>query len=148
MKNFYLVILYFVFLITDLSAAEVNVGMFNKLNGNTMVFDPLIVNVDINDTVLWTANDKGHNVEFIKKGVPEGVDKFKSKVGKDTDFTFTIPGIYAYQCTPHKTLGMIAFIVVGDDFSNIENIKKLKFLGKSKKTAKILIEELEKLSIK
>ena len=85
MKNFYLVILYFVFLITDLSAAEVNVGMFNKLNGNTMVFDPLIVNVDINDTVLWTANDKGHNVEFIKKGVPEGVDKFKSKVGKDTD---------------------------------------------------------------
>ena len=43
---------------------------------------------------------------------------------------------------------MIAFIVVGDDFSNIENIKKLKFLGKSKKTAKILIEELEKLSIK
>ena len=113
-----------------------------------MVFDPLIVNVDINDTVLWTANDKGHNVEFIKKGVPEGVDKFKSKVGKDTDFTFTIPGIYAYQCTPHKTLGMIAFIVVGDDFSNIENIKKLKFLGKSKKTAKILIEELEKLSIK
>ena len=148
MKNFYLVILYFVFLITDLSAAEVNVGMFNKLNGNTMVFDPLIVNVDINDTVLWTANVKGHNVEFIKKGVPEGVDKFKSKVGKDTDFTFTIPGIYAYQCTPHKTLGMIAFIVVGDDFSNIENIKKLKFLGKSKKTAKILIEELEKLSIK
>ena len=147
MKNFYLVILYFVFLITDLSAAEVNVGMFNKLNGNTMVFDPLIVNVDINDTVLWTANDKGHNVEFIKKGVPEGVDKFKSKVGKDTDFTFTIPGIYAYQCTPHKTLGMIAFIVVGNDFSNIENIKKLKFLGKSKKNAKILIEELEKLSI-
>ena len=146
--KFFLVILYFVFLITDLSAAVVNGGMFNKLNGNTMVFDPLIVNVDINDTVLWTANDKGHNVEFIKKGVPEGVDKFKSKVGKDTDFTFTIPGIYAYQCTPHKTLGMIAFIVVGDDFSNIENIKKLKFLGKSKKTAKILIEELEKLSIK
>ena len=146
--KFFLVILYFVFLITDLSAAVVNGGMFNKLNGNTMVFDPPIVKVDINDTVLWTANDKGHNVEFIKKGVPEGVDKFKSKVGKDTDFTFTIPGIYAYQCTPHKTLGMIAFIVVGDDFSNIENIKKLKFLGKSKKTAKILIEELEKLSIK
>ena len=146
--KFFLVILYFVFLITDLSAAELNVGMFNKLNGNTMVFDPPIVKVDINDTVLWTANDKGHNVEFIKKGVPEGVDKFKSKVGKGADFTFTIPGIYAYQCTPHKTLGMIAFIVVGDDFSNIENIKKLKFLGKSKKTAKILIEELEKLSIK
>ncbi len=145
--KFFLVILYFVFLITDLSAAELNVGMFNKLNGNTMVFDPPIVKVDINDTVLWTANDKGHNVEFIKKGVPEGVDKFKSKVGKGADFTFTIPGIYAYQCTPHKTLGMIAFIVVGDDFSNIENIKKLKFLGKSKKNAKILIEELEKLSI-
>ena len=34
--KFFLVILYFVFLITDLSAAELNVGMFNKLNGKKL----------------------------------------------------------------------------------------------------------------
>tara|TARA_B100001059_G_scaffold203220_1_gene211697 strand:+ start:1546 stop:1989 length:444 start_codon:yes stop_codon:yes gene_type:complete len=143
--KFLFIIFYILFFITSSSAAEFNVRMLNKLNGQTMVFDPLIIQVDINDTILWTANNKGHNVEFIKKGIPEGVGKFKSKVGKDTSYTFTIPGVYAYQCTPHKTLGMIGYIVVNNDFSNIEDIKKLKFIGKSKKISKILIQELEKL---
>ena len=143
--KFLFIIFYILFFITSSSAAEFNVRMLNKLNGQTMVFDPLIIQVDINDTIFWTANNKGHNVEFIKKGIPEGVGKFKSKVGKDTSYTFTIPGVYAYQCTPHKTLGMIGYIVVNNDFSNIEDIKKLKFIGKSKKISKILIQELEKL---
>ena len=143
--KFLFIIFYILFFITSSSAAEFNVRMLNKLNGQTMVFDPLIIQVDINDTILWTANNKGHNVEFIKKGIPEGVGKFKSKVGKDISYTFTIPGVYAYQCTPHKTLGMIGYIVVNNDFSNIEDIKKLKFIGKSKKISKILIQELEKL---
>jgi hypothetical protein len=47
---------------------------------------------------------------------------------------FTIPGIYAYWCTPHKNMGMIGFVVVGDDKSNLEEIKKLRFSAKSKKT--------------
>jgi len=63
-------------------------------------------------------------------------------VGKNTSYTFSIPGIYAYQCTPHKTLGMIGFVVVGSDYHNLENIRKLKFLGKSKKVAKPLLEEI------
>ena len=44
-----------------------------------MVFEPKIVRVNVGETILWKATDKGHNVEFIKNGVPEGVDKFKSK---------------------------------------------------------------------
>ena len=81
--------------------------------------------------------------ELDRSSVPDGVEKFKSKVGKDTEYTFTIPGIYAYWCTPHKTMGMIGFIIVGDDLSNLESIKKVKFLAKSKKLAKALIEEIE-----
>ena len=56
-------------------AADQTVEMLNRLNKESMVFEPKIVRVNVGDTVLWKAIDKGHNVEFIKKGVPEGVDK-------------------------------------------------------------------------
>ena len=39
---------------------------------------------------------------------------------------------------------MIGFVVVGNDKSNLSEIKKVKFAGKSKKVAKQLIKELEK----
>ena len=125
-----------------LFAADVTVEMLNKLGKESMVYSKKIVRVDVGDTVFWKATTKGHNVEFIKGGVPEGVDKFKSKVSKDTEFTFNIPGIYAYWCTPHKTMGMIGFVVVGDDKSNLEAIKKVRFSGKSKKLEKELINSL------
>ena len=123
-------------------AADQTVEMLNRLNKESMVFEPKIVRVNVGDTVLWKATDKGHNVEFIKNGVPEGVDKFKSKYNKDTEYKFTIPGIYAYWCTPHKNMGMIGFVVVGDDKSNLDEIRKIKFTAKSKKIAPDLINNL------
>ena len=123
-------------------AADTTIEMLNKLDNESMVYSKKIVKINVGDTVLWKATDKGHNVEFIKNGVPEGVDKFKSKFNKDAEYKFTIPGIYAYWCTPHKTMGMIGFIVVGDDKSNIEAIKAIRFSGKSKKIAPDLIIQL------
>jgi len=133
------------FFITNTSFAEdVTVEMLNKLDKRKMAFSQEIVRINEGDTVFWKATDPGHNVEFISKnGVPGGVEKFKSKVGKDTQFTFSIPGIYAYWCTPHKTLGMIGYIIVGDDLSNLDSIKKVKYIGKSKKVAKSLMAEIE-----
>ena len=133
------------FFTTNTSFAEdVTVEMLNKLDKRKMVFSQEIVRINEGDTVFWKATKPGHNVEFISKnGVPEGVKKFKSKVGKDTQFTFTIPGIYAYWCTPHKTLGMIGYIIVGNDLSNLNSIKKVKYIGKSKKIAKSLMAEIE-----
>ena len=141
----YLFIIFFGLFITNASFAEdTTVEMLNKLDKRTMVFSQEIVRINPGDTVFWKATDPGHNVQFISKnGVPDGVEKFKSKVGKDTEFTFTIPGIYAYWCVPHKTLGMIGFVIVGEDLSNLEAIKKVKFIGKSKKIAKTLIAEIE-----
>ena len=141
----YLCIILFGFFIANVSLAEdATVEMLDKLDKRKMVFNQEIVRINPGDTVFWKATDRGHNVEFISKnGVPAGVEKFKSKVGKDTEFTFTIPGIYAYWCVPHKTLGMIGFVIVGDDLSNLDSIKKVKFIGKSKKIAKGLIAEIE-----
>tara|TARA_B100001996_G_scaffold293849_1_gene234060 strand:+ start:3250 stop:3681 length:432 start_codon:yes stop_codon:yes gene_type:complete len=131
------------FLFSSLAiAADQTVEMLNRLNKESMVFEPKIVRVNVGDTVLWKATDKGHNVEFIKKGVPEGVGKFKSKYNKDTEYKFETPGIYAYWCTPHKNMGMIGFVVVGEDKSNLEQIKKLRFSAKSKKIAPDLINNL------
>ena len=125
-------------------AEDVTIDMLNKGEDRSMVFSKEIVRIDVGDTIFWKSIDKGHNVEFIKKnGVPAGVEKFKSKVSADAEYTFTIPGIYAYWCTPHKSMGMIGFVIVGDDLSNLEAIKKVKFIGKSKKIAKPLIAEIE-----
>ena len=127
---------------TSSFAANETIEMLNKQGKETMVYSKKVVKVNVGDTVLWKATDKGHNVEFIKGGVPIGVEKFKSKFNKDAEYTFAIPGIYAYWCTPHKSMGMIGFIVVGDDKSNLEAIKKIRFTAKSKKIAPDLINSL------
>ena len=121
-------------------AADTTVEMLNKQGREHMVYSKKIVKVDPGDTVYWKATTKGHNVEFVTR--PKGVKKFKSKVSKDTKYKFSVPGIYAYWCTPHKTMGMIGFVVVGGDLSNIDAIKATKFRGKSKKLAKKLIPQL------
>tara|TARA_B100000700_G_scaffold168045_1_gene185564 strand:+ start:327 stop:761 length:435 start_codon:yes stop_codon:yes gene_type:complete len=122
--------------------ATETIEMHNKLGKEIMVYSKKVINIDVGDTILWKASSKGHNVEFIKGGTPEGVEKFKSKMNKDAEYTFQIPGIYAYWCTPHKSMGMIGFVVVGNDKSNIDKIRNLKFFGKSKKIAPDLINSL------
>jgi len=123
-------------------SGEVEVEMLNKLNNEYMVYSKKIVKIDAGDTVFWKSVNPGHNVEFIKGAVPDGVEVFKSKLSKDVKYKFEIPGIYAYWCTPHKSLGMIGFVIVGNDLSNLEEISNVRYFGKSKKIAEQLIEKL------
>ena len=125
-------------------AADTTIEMLNKLDNEYMVFSKKIVYIDSGDTVFWKATDKGHNVEFVKRAVPTGVEAFKSKLNQDTEYKFNIPGIYTYWCTPHKTMGMIGFVIVGNDLSNFNEVAKAKFLGKSKKIAKTILEQINK----
>ena len=123
-----------------LMAASHQIDMLNKLGKERMVFSKKVISVDVNDDVLWKSVNKGHNVEFI--GMPEGVEKYKSKLSKDANYKFEKPGIYLYQCTPHKAMGMIGIVIVGNDKSNLEKIKKVKVYGKSKKLLKSLLADL------
>ena len=134
--------LFILFISQPSFSADQTIEMLNKSGKEHMVYSQKIVNIEVGDTVFWKSTTPGHNVEFIKGGVPEGVEKFRSKVSKDTEYKFEIPGIYAYWCTPHKGMGMIGFVVVGNDKSNLEAIKKIKFMGKSKKIALELIVSL------
>ena len=63
-------------------------------------------------------------------------------MNKDYSYTFQRAGIYLYQCTPHKAMGMIGLVVVGGDTSNKKVIAKTKVFGKSKKKLKKLIGEI------
>ena len=137
-----IILISFLLITQSASATNQTIEMLNKLGKEHMVYSKKIVKVDIGDTVFWKSIKPGHNVEFIKGGVPEGVGKFKSALSKDTEYKFEIPGIYAYWCTPHKAMGMIGFVVVGEDKSNLDKIKAIKFVGKSKKIAPELISQL------
>ena len=139
MKIYYLLVA--AFLSTPSFAAEVTVEMLNKdADGNKMVFSQDVVEVEVGDTVTWIPSSKGHNVEMISS--PNKM-KFKSKNGREAKITFDTPGVYYYLCTPHKGMGMIGLVVVGNDLSNIGDVKKAKAYGKSKKKLKKLLASLD-----
>ena len=142
MKKILLISLSILFFSKSVLASDQTIDMLNKLGKEHMVYSKRIVKIEIGDTVFWKAKTRGHNVEFIKGGVPKGIEKFRSPLNKDTEYKFQIPGIYAYWCTPHKGMGMIGFVIVGNDKSNLDNIKKIKYLGKSKKIAEELINSI------
>ena len=115
------------------AAADTTVEMLNKRDdGAKMVYSQDITRIDVGDTVTWVPTSKGHNVEFIAG--PDGWKApKKSKNNKEVAITFDIPGIYFYQCSPHKSMGMIAFVVVGEDTSNLADIAGAKVSGKKSK---------------
>ena len=127
---------------TSALAEDITIDMLNKRDdGAKMVYSQDIARVDVGDTITWVPTSKGHNVEFIAG--PDGWDApKKSKNGKEVAITFDTPGVYLYQCTPHKSMGMIALVVVGDDMSNLDAIADMKLRGKSKKKMKSILGEL------
>ena len=125
---------------THAIAENYTVDMLNKLGKERMVYSEKVLSIKVNDEITWKSVDKGHNVEFI--GMPKGASKYKSKISKDAKYTFAQPGIYLYQCTPHKAMGMIGLVVVGEDKNNLGKIKKVKVYGKSKKLLKKLLKSL------
>lgn len=132
----------FVFVANLAYAEDITIEMLNKDSaGNKMVYSNELARINTGDTITWVPTSKGHNVEFIAG--PEGWKKpKKSKNSKEVAITFDTPGIYYYWCTPHKGMGMIGLVVVGDDTSNMATIVKAKAMGKSKKKLKKLLGEL------
>jgi|TARA_X000001316_G_C900507_1_gene18903 pseudoazurin len=128
---------------TPVFAADTSIEMLNKReDGARMVYSEDITRIDVGDTITWVPTAKGHNVEII--AAPDGFDiPKKSKNNKEVAITFNTPGVYLYQCTPHKTMGMIALVVVGNETSNLTDVAKSKVRGKSKKKLKELLSELK-----
>ena len=146
MKKSIIITMVFAFFSTILlqsaNAEDMTIEMLNKRDdGAKMVYSEDIARIDVGDTITWVPTSKGHNVQFIAG--PEGWDlPKKSKNNKEVAITFDTPGVYLYQCTPHATMGMIAMVIVGDDMSNLDDIKAMKLRGKLKRKMKELLSEL------
>ena len=128
---------------TPAFAEDMTIDMLNKReDGAKMVYSEDIARIDVGDTITWLPTSKGHNVEFIAG--PDGWKApKKSKLSKEVTITFDTPGVYLYQCSPHKTMGMIAIVIVGDlTQEGVDAIKDAKVKGKSKKKLKALLAEL------
>lgn len=121
---------------------DLTIEMLNKReDGARMAYSEDVARIDVNDTITWVPTSKGHNVEFVAG--PDGWEApKKSKNGKEVAITFDTPGVYLYQCTPHKSMGMIALVVVGNDMSNLDAITDKKMRGKSKKKMKTILGQL------
>jgi pseudoazurin len=124
---------------TPALAEDLTIEMLNKRDdGAKMVYSQEVATIEVGDTITWVPTSKGHNVEFIAG--PDGWDApRKSKLNKEVAITFTMPGIYVYQCSPHKSMGMIGIVAVG---AGDNDVSKAKVRGKSKKKLKALLEEL------
>jgi pseudoazurin len=112
-------------------AAEIEVHMLNKGAKGGMVFEPDFIQAAPGDTVKFLPTDKGHNAESIKGMLPDGVEKFKSKINQEFVLTVEKDGLYGVKCTPHYGLGMVALIAVGEPV-NEEAAKAVKQTGKAK----------------
>ena len=128
--------IFFIFIIFFTSPILANTFSIDMLNvrsdGQSMVYSEDVLKVEVGDTVVWKPKDKGHNVEFIIG--PDAIElPKKSRINQEFTYTFEKSGVYFYQCTPHKSMGMIAVIIVGDDLTNLDQVKSVRVFGKSKR---------------
>ena len=128
--------IFFIFIIFFTSPILANTFSIDMLNvrsdGQSMVYSEDVLKVEVGDTVVWKPKDKGHNVEFIIGPDAAELPK-KSRINQEFTYTFEKSGVYFYQCTPHKSMGMIAVIIVGEDLTNIDQVKSVRVFGKSKR---------------
>ena len=147
MRNFYLIFMFVCFIggmVLSAKAEEKEpliIEMLNKRGKEKMLYGQDVVKVDVGQTITWTPESKGHNVQFVS--VPEGVEKVKSKLSKEFSYTFEQEGAYLYVCTPHASMGMIGMVIVGESDVNLDEVLDYKFRGKSKKKFKKIVKSLE-----
>ena len=125
--------IFIIFFTSPILSNTFSIDMLNvRSDGQSMVYSEDVLKVEVGDTVVWKPKDKGHNVEFIIG--PDAIElPKKSRINQEFTYTFEKSGVYFYQCTPHKSMGMIAVIIVGDDLTNIDQVKSVRVFGKSKR---------------
>ena len=101
-------------------------------------YSPEVARIDIGDRIEWLPENEGHNVEFFAGPNMHSLPK-KSEIDEVHSSIFKIPGVYLYGCTPHANMGMLGLVIVGNDFHNVEEIKKIKFSRVASSVLKRLI---------
>lgn len=94
-------------------AVTVEVGPDRSLR-----FEPRSFTVDAGEAVAWVFRSLGHNVK--PQSIPAAAS-WTGTPGGESDtlpegfvyrYDFTVPGVYEYVCTPHRSAGMVGSFTV------------------------------------
>lgn len=82
--------------------------------GNGLTYVPAAVRVDPGTTIRWewTGNGGLHDVAFVNTDVSGSL---RGEQGETFTHTFTEPGEYRYECTPHASVGMRGVVIVEEN---------------------------------
>ena len=95
-------------------------------DGGSYYFDPIGLYVESGDTVTFEVQSGSHTATAYSEGngpatvtrIPDGAEAFDSGIlseqGATWEHTFETAGTHDYFCIPHKTMGMVGRIVVGE----------------------------------
>lgn len=88
------------------------------------VFYPDIVRAESGDTIRFLSADRGHNAVTYDDMIPDSAEGWKTRLNKDVEVVVGADGAYGYYCQPHKALGMVGLILVGDAAANYDRLKE------------------------
>lgn len=130
----------YVIAVTSASLATANDLVVEITRDDT--FSPNIAQISSGETIKWAPKVNGHNVEFVKG--PAGANlPPKSVLSTNTSMKFVETGVYLYWCTPHKDMGMLGLVVVGNDLSNLKELLEVDMSRQSKSVLRALITSLQ-----
>ena len=94
--------------------------------GSEYYFNPIGLFVEPGETITWVNEAGSHSTTAYTQDNPQSeVDRIPddaegwnsgilSEEGAEFTHTFEVQGTYDYYCIPHKTLGMVGRLVVGE----------------------------------
>ena len=119
----YLITFTFIIYNLTINAANYDVKMLNQGSTGVMVFEPAVLKINVGDTVTFKSIDAAHNSASIPGMIPAGASPWNGQLSQDLTVSFDVAGIYGYQCTPHSMMAMVGVIEVGNDQSNMNEVK-------------------------
>lgn len=96
------------------ATAQENPTVQMVTEGSNYYFDPVGLFVEPGTTVTFENAAGSHNSVSYENRIPSAASTWSTTVGETADHTFEEPGTYDYYCQPHRTLGMVGRIVVGE----------------------------------
>jgi pseudoazurin len=107
------------------------VQALNNSPEGAMVFSPGYLKIAPGDSITFKPTSYGHNSQTPEDiigddylAIPQGAKPWAGAMNEEVTITFTVPGVYLYLCNYHYVVGHVGVIQVGDDTSNLEEVKK------------------------
>lgn len=98
----------------------------------TMVFIPDLLRINRGDSVRFVPADPSHNAQADPDMSPEGAEAWRARINEDITVQYDVDGAYGVICLPHRVMGMVMVVLVGDvDPAQYEAIKAVPQRGKA-----------------